>query len=140
MVDTVSSTERSRMMRLVRSKDTRPEMLVRRLVYKLGLRYRLHESRLPGKPDLVFWGRRKVIFVHGCFWHLHIACARAKLPKSRVEFWRCKLEANQRRDVANLATLSNRGWQVLVIWECELGDLVALEHRVRDFLLSPDAI
>lgn len=140
MVDTVSSTERSRMMRLVHSKDTRPEMLVRRLVYKLGFRYRLHESRLPGKPDLVFWGRRKVIFVHGCFWHLHIGCARARLPKSRVEFWRCKLEANQRRDVANLATLSNRGWQVLVIWECELGDLVALEDRVRDFLLSPDAI
>ena len=106
----------------VRSKDSRPEMFVRRLVFALGYRYRLHVSGIPGRPDLVFGGRRKVIFVHGCFWHRHAHCALARLPKSRLEFWLPKLEANRRRDQENVRTLHRKGWAVLTIWECELGD------------------
>ena len=117
----------------VRSKDSRPEMFVRRLVFSLGYRYRLHVSGIPGRPDLVFSGRRKVIFVHGCFWHRHADCALARLPKSRLEFWLPKLAANRLRDQENVRSLRRDGWAVLTIWECEIGD-PRLPSRIEGFL------
>jgi len=134
MTDTVDIKTRSRIMSRVRSKNTQPEMAVRRLVFSAGFRYRLHGKALPGKPDLVFAGRRKVIFVHGCFWHRHSGCSLARLPKSRQEFWEPKLEANRERDELNLLALSRSGWGVLVVWECELKDQNALRSKIIQFL------
>lgn len=134
MADSVDRETRSRVMGRVRHKDTKPEMTVRRLVHGAGYRYRLHDKRLPGKPDLVFRPRRKVIFVHGCFWHRHEGCALARLPKSRLDFWLPKLETNKERDRKNEARLQKMGWGVLVIWECELGNSEALLSRVSKFL------
>jgi DNA mismatch endonuclease (patch repair protein) len=119
-------------MSLVKCKDTKLEMVVRRLVYRLGFRYRLHVGNLPGKPDLVFVGLRKVIFVHGCFWHRHQGCGR--VPKSRLEFWKPKLEQNRRRDLKNQQRLRRDGWRVHVIWECQLADMKKLERRMVEFL------
>jgi len=134
-MDTLSSAERSERMGRVRSKDTRPELVVRRIVHSLGFRYRLHDIKLPGKPDLVFSGRRKVIFVHGCFWHRHgAACPLTRLPKSRLEFWRPKLAENRKRDWKNARCLRSAGWDILVLWECQLRDLEAIEARVMQFL------
>lgn len=134
MVDTVDKETRSQIMRRVRSKDTAPEMVVRRLIFSLGYRYRLHDGRLPGKPDLVFVGRRKVIFVHGCFWHRHDGCTLARLPKSRTEFWVKKLTDNKERDSRNLSALRKLGWRALVIWECSLSDREKLKQRIIRFL------
>ncbi|SDK03688.1 very short patch repair endonuclease [Billgrantia gudaonensis] len=134
MVDSVDRETRSRIMGRVRNKDTRPEMTVRRLVHGAGYRYRLHGKKLPGKPDLVFKSRRKVIFVHGCFWHRHEGCTLARLPKSRLDFWLPKLEANRERDKRNEEHLREMGWDVLIIWECELKDQEALLSRVSAFL------
>ena len=108
-------------------------MFVRRLVFALGYRYRLHVSGIPGRPDLVFSGRRKIIFVHGCFWHRHAGCALARLPKSRLEFWLPKLDANRRRDQENVRSLRREGWAVLTIWECDLGD-PHLPSKIERFL------
>ena len=119
-MDTLSNAERSSRMALVRSTDTKPELLVRRIVYGLGYRYRVHFSKLPGRPDLVFTRTRKVIFVHGCFWHRHRRCSLARLPKSRLEFWVPKLTQNRERDAANLRKLRRAGWQVAVIQECQI--------------------
>lgn len=118
----------------VRGKDTKPEMRVRRLIFSLGYRYRLHDARLPGKPDLVFAGRGKVIFVHGCFWHQHDGCALARLPKSRTGFWTRKFAGNKERDARNMAALRALGWRVLVLWECGLADEPALRRRIKRFL------
>lgn len=120
----------------VRGKDTNPELMVRRLVHALGYRYRLHKRDLPGCPDLVFARRRKVIFVHGCFWHRHpdSSCKLARLPKSRLEFWVPKFEANVARDSRNEAELRARGWDVLVIWECELNDRASIQSKIESFL------
>ncbi len=134
MGDTVDVKTRSAIMSRVRAKDTVPEMKVRRMVFTAGFRYRLHVRDLPGKPDLVFSRRRKVIFVHGCFWHRHKNCALARLPKSRIDFWTEKLESNRRRDERNQSELLRMGWKVLTIWECELNDLTALEAKVERFL------
>ena len=136
VTDTLSPAERSARMGKVRGKDTVPEMLVRRAAHALGYRYRLHRKDLPGRPDLVFPSRRKVLFVHGCFWHRHPepSCKLARLPKSRVDFWRAKLEGNRERDLRNQAALRELGWDVLVIWECELGDQEGLNNRIRDYL------
>lgn len=133
-MDTLSRQRRSEVMARVRAKDTRPEMTVRRLVYGMGYRYRLHRRNLPGVPDLVFGPRRKVVFVHGCFWHRHPGCPNTRTPKSRVDFWRHKLTGNRRRDLANLRCLALSGWSALVIWECELRDLEAVGKRLRVFL------
>jgi len=121
-------------MGLVRSRNTKPEMTVRRLVHGMGFRYRLHGKELPGHPDLVFKGRRKVIFVHGCFWHRHKDCPNTRMPKSRVRFWRKKLESNRKRDIVCKRRLSGMGWKYLVIWECELGNLPKLARGIRSFL------
>lgn len=135
-VDTLTPAERSERMGRVRAKDTKPEMRVRRLVHGMGYRYRLHLRGLPGSPDLVFSRRRKAIFVHGCFWHRHPDpdCKLARMPKSKQDYWVPKLEGNRRRDLDNVETLRRDGWQVMIIWECELKDLKALESRLRDFL------
>jgi len=133
-VDTVPPSKRSEVMARVRSKDTRPELFVRRLVFAMGYRYRLHAKGLPGCPDLVFSSRQKVIFVHGCFWHRHENCALARMPKSRLGFWRPKLEGNKRRDVKNMKRLAREGWKVLTIWECQLNDSVRLQTTIRRFL------
>lgn len=133
-MDTLSPLERSERMARVRSKDTKPEMRVRRLLHALGYRYRLHDRKLPGHPDLVFKGRRKVIFVHGCFWHRHDGCGLARLPKSRLDFWLPKLEGNRLRDARKLEELDQLGWTSLVIWECELKDMNLLEKRLKTFL------
>lgn len=132
--DTLSPEERSERMGRVRNKDTKPEMRVRRLVHALGYRYRLHSGRLPGRPDLVFPGRGKVIFVHGCFWHRHEGCSRCRLPKSRLDYWVPKLEKNRLRDAKNQAKLLELGWDMLVIWECEVEEAAGLPGRVMNFL------
>ncbi|WP_119157874.1 very short patch repair endonuclease [Caldimonas tepidiphila] len=119
MADIVSAETRSRMMSGIRGTDTRPEMLVRRYLHAAGLRFRLHDRRLPGKPDLVFPGLRTVVFVHGCFWHRHPGCRFASVPASRKDFWTGKFEANVIRDAAKAAALQQQGWKVLTIWECE---------------------
>ena len=134
MIDTLSIAERSERMSRVRSKDTRTEMIVRRLVYGMGFRYRLHDANLPGKPDMVFRSRRKVIFVHGCFWHRHKNCSLARMPKSRVKFWQEKLNGNRTRDNRNRRQLEKMGWSVLVVWECELKGLDALQQKIEQFL------
>jgi DNA mismatch endonuclease, patch repair protein len=133
-MDNLSKQERSNIMARVRSKDTKPELFLRSLVFALGYRYRLHSRRLPGCPDLVFTSRRSVIFVHGCFWHRHSKCALARMPKSRKEFWESKLTANRLRDRRNVRLLAKEGWRVLTVWECELGDPDELRERVRRFL------
>jgi len=133
-VDSLSSAERSEIMARVRSKNSRPELFVRKLIFALGYRYRLHAKDLPGHPDIVFRQRRKVIFVHGCFWHRHAACARARMPKSRVEFWLPKLEENRKRDERSRRALLRDGWKVLTIWECQLKGSERLGDRIRRFL------
>ena len=125
--------DRSKMMAAVRSKDTQPEMLVRRLVHGMGYRYRLHRSNLPGKPDLVLPSRRKIIFVHGCFWHQH-TCRGAHLPKSNTSYWGPKLERNRARDKKHLKALRSMGWKCLVVWECELKNLERVRLRISRFL------
>lgn len=118
-MDTLTKRERSKRMSLIRSKDTKPEWVVRRLVHRLGHRYRLHVRSLPGCPDLVFPRKRKVIFVHGCFWHKHSCKLGNRMPKSHVIFWKAKLLANQVRDSAITKKLASEGWQSLTVWECE---------------------
>lgn len=118
----------------VRGKNTRPELIVRKLVFAAGYRYRIHVRSLPGSPDLVFPCRKKIIFVHGCFWHRHDNCRLARMPKSRIEFWSEKLNENKRRDERTVDVLTRSGWEVLLVWECELVDLDNLESRIRYFL------
>ncbi len=121
-------------MALVRNRDTKPELTVRRLVHGMGYRYALHSSDLPGKPDLVLRSRGKVIFIHGCFWHRHTNCSLARMPKSRLEFWKPKLEGNRVRDARNKRALWRAGWRVLTIWECELPATEKLEQKLGRFL------
>lgn len=118
----------------VRSKNTAPEMRVRRLVHGMGYRYRLHARDLPGTPDLVFRSRRKVILIHGCFWHMHEGCADVRLPRSRRRFWIRKLSGNRARDLRDQLLLHNSGWDVLVLWACQLHDEQELRSRIRAFL------
>lgn len=132
--DPLTARQRSELMSRIRSKDTKPEMVVRRLVHGMGYRYRLHAKELPGRPDLVFRPRRKAIFVHGCFWHRHVGCPANRLPTTRREFWRDKLDSNARRDRRNEAALEEMGWRSLVIWECETKDLDRVAETVRRFI------
>ena len=136
MTDKISPERRSANMRAIRSKDMKPEMLVRKLVHSMGYRYRLHRKDLPGKPDLVFGPRRKVIFVHGCFWHQHSAkdCKITRKPKSNTNYWLPKLERNVKRDKERRDVLKKNGWGVLVVWECEVGGNARLERLLRKFL------
>lgn len=121
-------------MRTIRKTDTKPEIAVRRLVHAMGYRYRLHRRDLPGTPDLVFAGLRKVIFVHGCFWHRHDCPAGRKQPSANPDYWKPKLERNAARDAENMQRLAAMGWSALVLWECELFDQDTLARRIRVFL------
>jgi DNA mismatch endonuclease (patch repair protein) len=123
-------------MRQIKDRGTKPEMIVRRLAHSMGVRYRLHAKQLPGKPDLVFAARRKVIFVHGCFWHQHPDkhCRHGRMPKSRLDYWRPKLNGNAKRDREHAAALRKLGWKSLVIWECKVGSLDSLRRRMKRFL------
>lgn len=134
MVDRLTKERRSALMARVRSRNTGPELLVRSISYGLGYRHRLHRRDLPGTPDLVFPKLRCVIFVHGCFWHRHARCRKASMPKSRIEFWRQKFEKNKRRDTAAIRKLRKGGWKVLLIWECQLKNIRAVEEKMSDFL------
>jgi len=133
MADQFDPEMRSWIMRQVKSKDTAPERLVRRVVHSMGHRFRLHRRDLPGNPDIVFPSRRKVIFVNGCFWHGH-SCPRAKLPQSRREYWEAKILKTIARDGQHTKCLRSLGWSALVIWECQLKDIDALRRRIVRFL------
>lgn len=132
-IDPLSPEQRSERMSRVRSKNTKPELLVRRIVWSLGYRYRL-QGKLPGRPDLVFAGRKKAIFIHGCFWHQHKNCRQYRMPHSRLDFWLPKLKGNVKRDEQNQQALHKIGWSYLIVWECELKDQQTLVKRIIDFL------
>ena len=123
----------------IRSKDTKPEMTVRRMLHGLGFRYVLNDKRLPGKPDLVFPSRRRVVFVHGCFWHGH-SCGRGFRPKSNADFWAAKIDGNRKRDRTNARALRALGWGVTMVWECQLQpkSIEALMRRLQRFLTPED--
>lgn len=125
--------QRSAQMALIRGKDTKPELRVRRALHAAGLRYVLHDNRLPGTPDLVFPSRRVALFVHGCFWHRHAGCPANRLPKSRLDFWESKLNGNAARDLKQQAALKDLGWAVIVVWECETKS-AAILNRLSDKL------
>ena len=135
-MDKISRERRSQNMAAIRSADMKPELIVRKAVHGMGYRYRLHRKDLPGKPDLVFSSRNKVIFVHGCFWHQHgeKKCKIVRKPKSNTDYWLPKLQRNKTRDKQNLDTLKKMGWDVLIIWECETNADTALRKRLRIFL------
>jgi DNA mismatch endonuclease, patch repair protein len=134
MADTMTPSARSERMSRIGPSDSQPELTVRRLVHSLGYRYGLHARSLPGTPDLVFRPRKKVIFVHGCFWHRHEGCALARMPKSRLDFWRPKLEGNRKRDARNQARLRRDGWGCMTVWECQTRDPARLVSRIVRFL------
>ncbi len=134
MADTFTAEKRSQIMRAVRGVNTTPELIVRRAVFALGYRYRLHAPELPGKPDIVFRPRKRVIFVHGCFWHQHSCPRGARQPKTRQEYWDKKLSRNVARDRRNRRQLNKEGWKVMVIWECQTKDLEKLGRRLQRFL------
>jgi len=127
---------RSENMRRIRSKDTKPEKALRSLLHRAGYRFRIHANDLPGSPDIVFPARRKVVFVHGCFWHQHRGCIDGRTPKSNNDYWSPKLANNRKRDRKNRSKLRNLGWACLVIWDCETSDLQRLRDRIRKFLLD----
>lgn len=134
MVDQVSKERRSWNMARIHSNDTRPEIQVRSILHRMGYRFRLHNQRLPGKPDIVLARHRIVIFVHGCFWHQHKNCRRANMPKSNQAYWKAKLQRNLRRDATNLRVLRSLGWRPIVVWECELRDPSRLRRRMGRLL------
>lgn len=136
MTDTLTPTERSARMALVRARNTTPEKKVRAVVRALGHRYTLNNRSLPGTPDLAFRGQKKAIFVHGCFWHRHPnkRCKLARLPKSRLEFWLPKLQENRARDLRTQRELNRLGWRYIVVWECQLSHPDRIEARIRKFL------
>ena len=128
------SEQRSRLMARIRSKDTGPEMSVRRALHKLGYRYRLHRSDLPGRPDLAFPSLGKVVFVNGCFWHMHQGCPRVRIPRNNRDYWKSKLERNRIRDTESIEALQRLGWEVLTVWECELRNMNVTVSRIVSFL------
>lgn len=131
MADRLSTSARSRVMRGVRSTNTRPELVVRRCLHRAGFRFRLHARDLPGRPDIVLPALRTVVDVRGCFWHSHTGCSNARIPTTRRRYWRAKLEGTQARDEANFAELNRTGWKVVVLWECEL-DGKRLSRTIRN--------
>ena len=135
--DVFSPEKRSAVMRRVKGRDTAPEMTVRRLLWRLGARYRLHRADLPGRPDIVLASRRLAIFVHGCFWHGHDCARGARVPKANRDYWLAKVGRNRTRDAAARGELERRGWRVVTVWECELKDAAGLEARLRSCLAAP---
>lgn len=134
MADVLTPEQRHYCMSSIRGKDTKPELLVRRLMHALGYRYRLHVAALPGSPDIVFPSRRKVIFVHGCFWHRHRCHLGQVSPRTRREFWHQKFERNRQRDIVNRRRLRRQGWDVLMVWECQTKEPERLLGRLVPFL------
>ena len=137
MADTLTPEQRSAHMARIGAKDTGPELVVRRLLHSLGYRYRLHRRNLPGRPDLAFLARRKVIYVHGCFWHQHSDCSISHIPGTRSDYWASKFARNRARDARNLDALCALGWEALVVWECEVSALGPLAARLTNFLGNP---
>jgi DNA mismatch endonuclease (patch repair protein) len=133
-MDSRSISARSENMRRIRSRNTLPEMVVRSMVHALGYRFRLHQGNLPGRPDIVFPSRKRVIFVHGCFWHAHRGCARTHVPKTNDAYWVPKLAGNKDRDRRNRRELATSGWRSLVIWECEIQNRGRLIGKLTKFL------
>lgn len=133
MADTRTPEQRRRIMQSVGTKDTTPELIVRRLLHRMGYRFRLHRKDLPGKPDIVLPSRKKIIFVHGCFWHYH-GCRYGRLPKSRLEYWASKLERNKQRDIQVIQSLERLGWSTLTIWQCEIKNPDLLVLNLNNFL------
>lgn len=137
MADTLSPESRSERMRLIKARDTRPELSVRKILRSLSFPgYRLHRKDLPGKPDIAYLGRRKAIFVHGCFWHGHDCKSGKRRPKSNQNYWLPKIDRNRLRDAQHLAELDRLGWSVLTVWECELRDQAALSAKLAAFMAS----
>lgn len=134
MPDKISRKRRSANMSRIRGRDTKPELIVRSTTHRMGYRFRLHHKALPGKPDLVFPKYRKVIFVHGCFWHRHPQCSNAVMPRSNTNFWSKKLLGNVERDQRHHSELKALGWDVLVVWECEIANETLLRKRIKRFL------
>jgi len=136
MVDKLTVERRSENMRRIKSRDMKPELLVRSIVHRMGYRFRLHDNKLPGKPDLVFRARKKIVQIHGCFWHSHAlaTCLDGRSPKSNTGYWWPKLKRNKERDAETLAALEAQGWKVLIIWECETRDSMQLSRRLEHFL------
>lgn len=134
MVDSITSEQRSRNMSQIRSRDTTPEVIVRSILHKAGLRFRLHRKELPGKPDIVLRKHRAVIFVHGCFWHRHPGCKRCTTPKTNPAYWLPKLQRNADRDKEHIADLKKLGWRVRVVWECELKNRPKLTRNLQTYL------
>ena len=133
-MDKISPEKRSQNMAQVKGKNTKPEILVRSLLHRMGYRFRLHNRLLPGKPDIALAKYKTVIFIHGCFWHGHDGCKRAALPTTRVEFWTAKITGNKQRDERNIAALEQLGYRCLVIWQCEMKEIEVLQRRLFDFL------
>ena len=133
MADSLTKEQRSRVMARVKNKHTRPELQVRRLLHRMGYRFRLHRRDLPGAPDIVLPRYRTAIFVHGCFWHGH-DCPRGRRPQTQTDFWDAKLNANIKRDQANREALEKNGWKVLTVWECNLKQPDAVRETLRRFL------
>ncbi len=138
MVDHVTPKKRSEMMSRVKRTGSTAELTVRQLIWGMGLRYRLNVKSLPGSPDLVFSKKRKVIFVHGCFWHGHADCNKGRLPKSNYEYWAEKISKNKERDLKVESQLKDNGWDVLTIWQCELRDTPSLKNRIDFFFKKFD--
>ena len=134
-IDTLTSAQRSQLMSRIRSRDTKPEIVVRSLLHRMGYRFRLHRKDLPGRPDVVLPRHRKAILVHGCFWHGH-GCKLGPVPKSNQSYWSPKIAGNRARDARNARALAELGWTVLELWECEIRDLQRTEQRIKEFILS----
>ncbi len=136
MVDKFSKQKRSEIMSHIKSKNTKPEITVRKIIYSLGYRYRLHRKDLPGKPDLAFINKKKVIFINGCFWHGHSGCKKSALPDTNYEFWNDKIKNNVNRDTLNYQRLKDMGWKYLVIWQCEIknAELENIKSKIIHFL------
>ncbi len=134
MADHVDPATRSRIMSAVHSKDTMPEVRVRKMLHSMGYRYRLHVAKLPGKPDIVFPSRHKIVFVHGCFWHRHRSCRYATTPKTRPEYWEEKFSANVTRDRATVRKLKQMGWTIATVWQCQLKNPERLAEQLHEFL------
>jgi DNA mismatch endonuclease (patch repair protein) len=131
MVDVFNSEKRSKIMASVKNKNTRPELTVRKILHSMGYRFRLHRKDLPGTPDIVLPKYRKVIFVHGCFWHGHDSCPRARLPETNRDFWEKKINKNKIRDEANIQKLLSLGWDPIIVWNCEIKDVNKLKSKLN---------
>lgn len=134
MTDTFSKAKRSEIMSRIGQRNTQPELITRRLLHRLGYRFRLHRRDLPGTPDIVLPRHRKIVLVHGCFWHGHDGCSRSTLPATNRDFWERKIEANKERDRIALAELQALGWDCLVVWQCQVRDRAALADQIRQFM------